>query len=50
MADDYKAVEREYLDTGDPEDDDTFRIVRAVLMVAAELRKLRELLDQRLGA
>lgn len=42
----YEQLEREWLDRGDGEHSQAFGVVRAILMLTAELRELRETLDK----
>lgn len=49
IAPELKAIEREYLDGVDVDDRESWRIARAVLMLVAEIRELREMLDVRLS-
>lgn len=46
----YERLEREWLDRGDGEHSQAFGVVRAILMLAAEVKELHDLLDVRLSS
>lgn len=46
----YETIEREWLDRVARDQSQTFAVVRAILMLAAEVRDLTDIIDRRLSS